>query len=221
MNRQDSINKSYKGLAARYDSMLATNNWWSRAFCRIVWGFPDTAVYIKPLLALLPNNFSGKLLDIPVGTGLFTSAKYADMKNADITCVDYSRDMMGIASERFSEAGIANAAFQQGDAGNLDLPDNSFDAVLSMNGFHAFPDKEAAYQELSRVLKPGGIFLGCFYVKGENKRTDWFIRNIYVPRKYFTPPFQTLDDVSERLKSSFSEVKIWSTEAILCFRCVK
>ena len=36
----------------------------------------------------------------------------------------------------------------------------SFDTVLSLNGFHAFPDKEAAYRETFRVLRPGGTFCG-------------------------------------------------------------
>ncbi len=30
--------------------------------------------------------------------------------------------------------------------------------MLSLNGFHAFPDKEAAYRETYRVLKKGGTF---------------------------------------------------------------
>ena len=50
--------------------------------------------------------------------------------------------------------------------------DGSFDAVLSLNGFHAFLDKEAAYRETFRVLRPGGTFCGCFYVKGEHPRTE-------------------------------------------------
>ena len=33
----------------------------------------------------------------------------------------------------------------QGDIGKLPFEDGSFDLVLSLNGFHAFPDKEAAY----------------------------------------------------------------------------
>lgn len=51
--------------------------------------------------------------------------------------------------------------------------DGSFDAVLSLNSFHAFLDKEAAYRETFRVLKPGGVFCGCFYIAGQHKRTDW------------------------------------------------
>ena len=191
MSRQENISKSYRKLASKYDSMLSTKSWWSRVLCKIIWGFPDTA-YTKHLLELLPDDFDVKLLDIPVGTGLFTSEKYAKLKKANITCVDYSCDMMNVASERFQNAGIENVTFQQGDVGSLDFFDNTFDVVLSMNGFHAFPDKEAAYCELTRVLKQGGVFMGCFYMKGVNRRTDWFIRHFYVPKKYFTPPFQTL-----------------------------
>lgn len=50
--------------------------------------------------------------------------------------------------------GLENVTFRQGDVGALPFDDASFDAVLSLNGFHAFPDKEAAYREVFRVLKP-------------------------------------------------------------------
>ena len=46
---------------------------------------------------------------------------------------------------------------------------SSFDIVLSLNGFHAFPDKEAAWREIFRVLRPGGTFCGCFYVRERMK----------------------------------------------------
>ena len=61
--------------------------------------------------------------------------------------------------------------FRQGDVGALPYADGIFDIVLSLNGFHAFPDKEAAYRELFRVLRPSG----CFYVKGEQKaeKMNW------------------------------------------------
>lgn len=79
--------------------------------------------------------------------------------------------------------------------GKLTFADGSFDLVLSLNGFHAFPDKKAAYREIFRVLKPGGTFCGCFYIKGENRRTDWFIDKIYTPKGFFTPPFETADSL--------------------------
>ena len=46
------------------------------------------------------------------------------------------------------------------------LENDSFkllDTVVSMNGFHAFLDKQKAFHEIWRVLKPGGDFIACFY----------------------------------------------------------
>ena len=70
--------------------------------------------------------------------------------------------------------------------GALPYEDDTFDIVLSLNGFHAFPDKEAAYREVFRVSRPGGTFCSCFYVKGEHRRTDWFVRHVYEGRFFHT-----------------------------------
>lgn len=220
MNRQEEIHNSYHRGAESYDNLLSTHSLWAKLACRLVWGFPDTA-YAGNLLDLIPDNFHGRLLDIPVGTALFTALKYQRMKNAQIVCMDYSEDMMRFAQQKFQNAQIRNIDCQQGDVGNLPFPDSSFDMVLSMNGFHAFPDKEAAFRETSRVLKDGGRFIGCFYIEGEVKRTDWFIRHLYVPKGYFTPPFQTKSDLEKKLRTSYSMVKIWSIGSIACFQCIK
>lgn len=57
------------------------------------------------------------------------------------------------------------------------MNDESFDVVVSMNVFHAFPDKQKAFHETWRVLKSGGKFIACFYIKGKSKRTDWLVKN--------------------------------------------
>jgi ubiquinone/menaquinone biosynthesis C-methylase UbiE len=143
------------------------------------------------------------------------------MTGARIICLDCSEGMLNTAKERFARAGVANAAFQQGDVGALPFDGASFDAILSMNGFHAFPDKDSAFAELHRVLKPGGLFVGCFYIKGEARRTDWFIRRVYVPGGWFTPPFMTKRELTDKLKSLYSEAEIWNVGSIAGFRCVK
>ena len=129
--------------------------------------------------------------------------------------------MMASASERADKMGIKNISFQQGDVGNLPFEDNTFDAVVSLNGFHAFPDKDAAFEETFRVLKPGGIFTGCFYVEGSNLHTDKMINRFYIKSGFFTRPFDTTTSLEERLKNLYYDVNVSNVESIAIFQCRK
>ena len=101
------------------------------------------------------------------------------------------------------------------------LPEDTFDIVLSLNGFHAFPDKEAAYREVFRVLRPGGTFCGCFYVKGEHKRTDWFVRQVYEKAGFFTPPYETVSSLKARLEGMYADVDMGNLKSMAWFVCRK
>ena len=129
--------------------------------------------------------------------------------------------MMGAAQRRSEHLNLTNVQFQQGDVGALPFDDERFDIVLSLNGFHAFPDKEAAYRETYRVVKPGGTFCGCFYVQGGCSRTDWFIRHLYQPKGFFTPPYETEDSLRQRLAAMYAKAEVSRVEGIATFHCVK
>ncbi len=226
MTRKEQIRGAYRltgGHAGFYDGMMTCSTLPGRAICRIVWNMDaeKNLRYLERALSGVPEDFSGKLLEVPVGTGVLTMPVYRDLPEADVTCLDYSADMMAAARERAEAAGIRNVTFVQGDVGALPFPDGAFDTVLSLNGFHAFPDKEAAYRETFRVLKPGGTFCGCFYIRGGCARTDWFVDHLYVRKGFFTPPFETEKSLRERLESMYGEVSVSSVEGMGCFRCVK
>ena len=99
--------------------------------------------------------------------------------------------------------------------------DETFDIVLSLNGFHAFPDKEAAYREVYRVLKKGGMFCGCFYIEKEYPRTDFFVNTLYVPKGFFIPPFESKASLKRRLENMYSSVEAHSVNAEGIFCCIK
>jgi ubiquinone/menaquinone biosynthesis C-methylase UbiE len=222
MTRHEEIQNAYKQLgkdATFYDGMMTYSTPMGKAVCRLVWNLDraKSAAYLEKALAGVPEGFAGSLLEVPVGTGVLTMPVYATLPQADITCLDYSPDMMAAAKRRAPD----NVRFVQGDVGKLPFADNTFDIVLSMNGFHAFPDKEAAYRETFRVLKPGGTFCGCFYIQGQNRRTDWFIEKMYVPKGFFTPPFETLQSLYGRLSQLYDTADVSAVEGIVCFTCRK
>ena len=217
----DKIKKSYRQSRNIYDDVLTRSTWWSRLYMDLFWGGVDDNEIARKVLSYIPDNFAGKLLDVPVGTGVFTAAKYVRMNRADIICLDYSQDMLKQARVRFREERIGNCRLIQGDVGALPFDDESFDIVLTMNGFHAFPDKEKAYSEVNRVLRPGGCLIGCFCIRGESRRTDWLMRRILSPRGWFTPPFETYDSLMARLSPAYHLDEYHKEGSIVYFAVTK
>lgn len=129
--------------------------------------------------------------------------------------------MMGQAQEKAERLHLKNVTFRQGDVSALPYADGTFDVVLSLNGFHAFPDKEAAYRETFRVLKLGGTFCGCFYVKDEHRRTDWFVRHVYEKTGFFTPPYETASSLKNRLERMYAAVTLGNVKSMAWFACRK
>ena len=226
MTRKEQIKGAYKqlgGSATFYDGMMTYSTLSGKAICRLVWNMDGekNLSYLEKALSGVPEGFAGRLLEVPVGTGVLTMPVYRELPKADVTCLDYSEAMMASAQAKALSAGLSNVRFMQGDVGALPFEDGAFDIVLSLNGFHAFPDKEAAYRETFRVLRPGGTFCGCFYIRGGCARTDWFIKHLYQPKGFFTPPYETEDSLRARLSKLYAEAEVTRYEGIACFRCRK
>ena len=215
----DKIQDAYESSKNIYDGVLTQGNFFSRMYIKLFWSGTDDNKIARKVLSYIPDDFSGKLLDVPVGTAVFTQRKWSTLKNAHITCLDYSTDMLEQAKRRLD--GKAHINFIQGDVGNLQMDDESFDIVLSMNGFHAFPDKQKAFSETCRVLKSGGDFIACFYIKGKSKKTDWLVKNILAKKGWFTPPFQTEEELKNTLQKMYKEVELHVDGSMAYFHCVK
>ena len=215
----DKIQDAYESSKNIYDGVLTQGNFFSRMYIKLFWSGTDDNEIARKVLSYIPDDFSGKLLDVPVGTAVFTQRKWSSLKNAHITCLDYSTDMLEQAKRRLD--GKAHINFIQGDVGNLQMDDESFDIVLSMNGFHAFPDKQKAFSETCRVLKSGGDFIACFYIRGKSKRTDWLVKNILAKKGWFTPPFQTEEELKNTLQKMYKEVELHVDGSMAYFHCIK
>ena len=70
--------------------------------------------YLSKALSGIPEDFAGKMLEVPVGTGILTMPVYQTLPKADVTSLDYSPDMMGQAKEKAEKLHLTNVKFQQG-----------------------------------------------------------------------------------------------------------
>lgn len=214
----DKIQNAYKDSKDIYDDVLTQRSFLSRLYIKFFWGGTDDKEIARKVLSYIPDDFEGEILDVPVGTAVFTEEKWKRLTHSKITCLDYSEDMLYQARKRITENHVN---LIKGDVGNLEMGDEKFDIVLSMNGFHAFPDKNKAFSETYRVLKKGGKFIACFYIKGQSRKTDWLVKNILSKKGWFTPPFQTEDELRELLSKYYSKVNLQVDGSMAYLECEK
>jgi len=97
------------------------------------------------------------VLDIGCGTGLLAARVRREFPAVRVTGCDFSPGMLAQAAAE----GRADALVR-GSALALPFAEARFDAVISTEAFHWFPDQEQALREFRRVLVPGGPLLLSF-----------------------------------------------------------
>lgn len=186
----DKIIKAYDKISKKYDPLITGSTLLSKLIIYLSWGGLHEEYTVK-VIDYIPDDFRGILLEVPVGTGVYTVEKYSKLKNATIIAVDFSLEMLKEAKIRFEGENIRNIVYVRSDVGNLPFEDGTIDFLLSMNGFHSFSQKEKAVEEINRILKSGGNFSGCFYVKGRRKISDFIVNASLKRTNLFAPPFYT------------------------------
>jgi SAM-dependent methyltransferase len=99
----------------------------------------------------------GKVVDVGSGAGI-DSLIAARMVGPEgrVVGVDMTPAMLGKAQRAAIEASIGNVEFRQGYAEALPIEDGWADVVISNGVLNLVPDKQAALEEMARVLKSGG-----------------------------------------------------------------
>jgi len=137
------------------------------------------------------------VLDLGSGAGIdvFLAAKRVG-KDGRVIGVDMTPEMLQKARANAVKLGIHTVEFREGRLEKLPVVDASIDAVTSKCVINLVPDKAAVFQEIARVLKPGGrmvisdivldgplpaaiekdvyAYVGC--VSGAMQRKDYFDR---------------------------------------------
>jgi len=152
---------------------------------------PNWTQYLKFRLLERFAKPSDICLDIGIANGL-TSIALAP-KVAHVQGVDISTELLKICQERIERDGIRNVTPHYQSATDLQFPDNTFDLVFSFSTLLLVPQPEKAYQELARVLKPGGI--AVLDITGRRNLSQRYWRRYYQQHGHFGVNAYDLNDI--------------------------
>jgi ubiquinone/menaquinone biosynthesis C-methylase UbiE len=114
---------------------------------------------LEPFVAR--NGGATRVLDIGTGSGVLALEALARWPEARIIGADASSGMLGMARVRAARTGRPsedpNLRWLHAPAEALPLEDGSVDAVVSSFVYQLVPDRNAAFREAHRVLRPGGV----------------------------------------------------------------
>ena len=161
--KTDQVRQMFDSIAPAYDFMnramtLGIDIWWRR-------------LAVKRLKKLKPSS----ILDVATGTGDFAIQLHNSLHPQHITGIDLSQGMLDEARRKIKERGMDESiTFEQGDCMALPMQDNAFDAVTVAFGVRNFEHLQQGYQEMARVLKPGGLLCVLELSTPANRLVRWF-----------------------------------------------
>ena len=126
-----------------------------------------------------------RVLDVGCGGGP-TSAAYADAVGSEghVIGADISAPILALARKRFGH--LENLEFLTAHAGTHAFEPDSFDVFTSRFGVMFFPDRDAAFANIHRALKPGGR--ACFMCWRTIKENPWMGEGAQAAFEFVTPP---------------------------------
>jgi demethylmenaquinone methyltransferase/2-methoxy-6-polyprenyl-1,4-benzoquinol methylase len=139
--RAQYVQGMFARISGRYDVMN-----------RLMTGGRDIA-WRREVVRLAQLNPDARLLDVATGTGDILIEAVRQQPNVLAIGSDFTFEMM-LAGQ--AKEGAQAIRWNAADALRLPFPDDTFDGVTSGFGVRNFIDREQAFREQRRVVKPGG-----------------------------------------------------------------
>ena len=122
----------------------------------------------------LPTELAGieegsTVVDLGSGAGndVFVSRALVG-ESGKVIGLDFTKEMIDKANDNNRKLGYDNVEFQLGEIENMPIENDVADVVVSNCVLNLVPDKEKAFTEMYRIIKPGGHFcVSDIVLKGE------------------------------------------------------
>jgi len=144
-------------------------------------------IWKKIAVGMLGLTSGDKVLDVCGGTGdLAILAAGAVNPSGCVTLYDFSRAMIHAGRIKKSKSSIGKCIqYVQGDAQQISFGDESFDAVMVGFGIRNVINMEKGFEEMHRVLKPGGKMMCLEF----SQPTSALFRLVYDFYSFYIIPF--------------------------------
>lgn len=134
---------------------------------------------------------SGAALEIGPGPGYAGLEWLKRCPGATLTGCEISPDMIRVARRNAREYGMEDrVSYVEGSCLEMPFPDASFDAVFSNGSLHEWEDPVRAFDEIHRVLRPGGRYAVSDMRRDVSPAVKWAIYAQTRPRE-IRPGFLT------------------------------
>ena len=129
----------------------------------------DRFVGVGNPFSIRPVQKGERVLDIGCGCGLdsFVSALQTGQEGL-VFGIDLTAEMLEWARNAKANTILDNLHFREGSAEELPFEDGAFDLVISNGVLNLVPNKESAFREIARVLRPEGNFVAADLVVVES-----------------------------------------------------
>ncbi|OUZ99310.1 Methyltransferase type 11 [Macleaya cordata] len=133
-----------------------------------VWGgFPGPEKEFEMAKGYLNPTIGGNIVDASCGSGLFSRLFAESGLFSLVVALDFSENMLRQCYEFIKQEKSfpkENLILVRADISRLPFVSNSVDAVHAGAALHCWPSPSAAVSEISRVLRPGGVFVATTYI---------------------------------------------------------
>ena len=144
---------------------------WDAVFAGQAWGrWP----HLDAVRAIARHRTAEEMQVLEVGCGAGAQLRYLEEEGHNPTGIDFS--LTAIRQAR--SGGLGGVRRLAGaDATALPFRAETFDLALDVEVLAYVPDLHSALQEMSRVLRPGGIVVSIHFTPATDPRLDEYLRN--------------------------------------------